>query len=137
MKKKLVLLGMLLMTSLSSFSQTRSKITKDDCVVPCIALRNALVMNEDYQALKLTHGLVKDSLGVLIQMNEKKDELIGNKDKQILLYQDNEKKYEGIIVEKDKQISEWKRKYKKEKTLRHLGFGSTLLVIAGAAILLL
>lgn len=49
-------------------------------------------MNEDYQALKLDYGLVKDSLGVLIEMNEKKDQLIVNKDKQILLYQDNEKK---------------------------------------------
>ena len=35
------------MTSLSSYSQTRSKITKDDCLVPCITLRNALVMNEE------------------------------------------------------------------------------------------
>lgn len=128
---------MLLMTSLSSYSQTRSKITKDNCLVPCVTLRNALVMNEDYQSLKIHNGLTKDSLGVFIQMNNKKDELIVNKNKQISLFQDNEKKYQGTIEEKDKQISEWKRKYKKEKTLKHLGFGSTLLVIVGATILLL
>ena len=52
-------------------------------------------MNEDFQSLKIHQGLTKDSLGVFIQMNEKKDELIVNKDKQISLFQDNEKKYQG------------------------------------------
>jgi hypothetical protein len=125
------------MTSLSSYSQTHSKVTKGDCVVPCATLRNALVMNEDYQALKVTNQLVKDSLSVYVKMIEKKDELIVNKDKQIVLYQDNEKKYVTIIDEKDKQIAEWKRKYRKEKTLKHIGFGGSLLAVAGLVILIL
>ena len=94
-------------------------------------------MNEDYQALKVTNQLVKDSLSVYVKMVEKKDELIFNKDKQILLYQDNEKKYVTIIDEKDKQIAEWKRKYRKEKTLKHVGFGGSLLAVAGLVILIL
>jgi hypothetical protein len=94
-------------------------------------------MNEDYQALKVTNQLVKDSLSVYVKMVEKKDELIVNKDKQIVLYQDNEKKYVTIIDEKDKQIAEWKRKYRKEKTLKHLGFGGSLLAVAGLVILIL
>jgi hypothetical protein len=94
-------------------------------------------MNENYQALKVTNQLVKDSLSVYVKMVEKKDELIFNKDKQILLYQDNEKKYVTIIDEKDKQIAEWKRKYRKEKTLKHVGFGGSLLAVAGLVILIL
>jgi hypothetical protein len=42
-----------------------------------------------------------------------------------------------IIDEKDKQIAEWKRKYRKEKTLKHIGFGGSLLAVAGLVILIL
>ncbi len=124
------------MTSLSSYSQTPSKVTKADCVVPCVALRNALVMNEDYQALKLDQGLLKDSLSVYMKMNTKKDELIINKDKQIVLYQENETKYQGIIEEKDKQIKEWKRKYKKEKNAKFFSLGFSGLAVVGLILLL-
>jgi hypothetical protein len=94
-------------------------------------------MNEDFQALKVNHQLLKDSLTVFVKIVEKKDELITNKDKQITLFQDNEKKYQIIIEEKDKQISEWKRKYRKEKTLKHVGLGTSLIAIIGLGILVL
>ena len=94
-------------------------------------------MNEDFQSLKINHQLVKDSLTVYVKMVEKKDELIVNKDKQIVLFQDNEKKYQGIIEEKDKQITEWKRKYKKEKNAKFFSLGFTGLITAAGLILLL
>lgn len=94
-------------------------------------------MNEDFQSLKITHQLVKDSLSIYVKLVDKKDELILNKDKQITLFEDNEKKYQGIIEEKDKQITEWKRKYKKEKNAKFFSLGFTGLITAAGLILLL
>lgn len=94
-------------------------------------------MKEDYQLLKIKNQLTRDSLDIYIQMNTKKDEIILNKDKQIELEKENQNNFKGIIVEKDNQISEWKKKYKRERTLKIFSFGVTGLTMIGAVLLIL
>lgn len=65
----------------------------------------------------------------------KKDELITNKDKEIALMKSNEEAYKGIIKEKDKQISEYERKYKIGKVKQYASYGFGL-VAAVAGILI-
>jgi len=128
---------MLLMASVSSYSQTLSSNTKDECLVPCSTLRNALIMNQDYQLLLIKNKQTSDSLELYMLMNKKNNELISNKNSEISFYKDNENKYKETVKEKDIQINEWKRKYKTQKILKNVGFGLSGLTMIGALILIL
>jgi hypothetical protein len=121
--------------SLVSYSQKFSSITPTDCVVPCKALKNALIMKEDFESLKNQYQIKNDSIVLLQQIVTKKDELITNKDKEISLMKSNEVAYKEIIKEKDKQISEYQRKYKIGKVKQYAGMGFGLVAaIVGVVI---
>ena len=108
--------------SLVSNSQTLST-TSTECVVPCKALKNALLLKEDYDLTRTQLWIATDSIRYLKEIVVKKDELISNKDKEISLMKSNEDAYKGIIKEKDKQISEYERKYKSAKVKQYVGYG--------------
>lgn len=114
--------------SLVGYSQKASSITPTDCIVPCKALKNALIMKEDYESLKNQFQIKNDSIMVLQQIVVKKDELITNKDKEISLMKSNEVAYKEIIREKDKQLAEYQRKYKLGKVKQYAGMGFGLVV---------
>jgi len=121
--------------SLVSYSQKLSSTTPSDCIVPCKALKNALLMNEDYLALKNQYQIKNDSIVNLKEIVVKKDELLSNKNKEIDLMRSNEESYKGIIKEKDKQIAEYQRKYKIGKVKQYTSYGFGLLVaVAGLVI---
>jgi hypothetical protein len=63
--------------------------------------------------------------------------LVDNKNKEIEIYQTNLKSQKDIIVEKDKQISTYKSKLRKEKALKFVGFGMSTLSIAALVVILL
>ena len=120
--------------SLASNSQTLSS-TSTECVVPCKSLKNALLLKEEYELTKTHLWIASDSIMYLKEIVVKKDELITNKDKEIALMKSNEEAYKGIIKEKDKQISEYERKYKIGKVKQYASYGFGL-VAAVAGILI-
>lgn len=108
--------------SLVSSSQTLSS-TSTECVVPCKALKNALLLKEEYDLKKTQLWIATDSIRYLREIVVNKDELISNKDREIFLMKSNEEAYKGIVKEKDNQISEYKRKYKSAKVQQYVGYG--------------
>ena len=108
--------------SLVSSSQTLSS-TSTECVVPCKALKNALLLKEEYDLKKTQLWIATDSIRYLREIVVNKDVLISNKDREIFLMKSNEEAYKGIVKEKDNQISEYKRKYKSAKVQQYVGYG--------------
>lgn len=108
--------------SLVSSSQTLSS-TSTECVVPCKALKNALLLKEEYDLKKTQLWIATDSIRYLREIVVNKDKLISNKDREIFLMKSNEEAYKGIVKEKDNQISEYKRKYKSAKVQQYVGYG--------------
>lgn len=128
---------MLLMTvSLSSYSQSLSS-KPTECVVPCYTLKNALVMKESKDLIEKQLLISRDSIKIMSDIITEKDNLIANKDKQIELYQKNEEAMVGVVKEKDLQVGEYKKLYRREKRLKFLGFGSGLAGIGLAVFLLI
>jgi hypothetical protein len=121
--------------SLASYSQTHSSTTQTECLVPCRALQNALIMKEEYEMLKINHAVSTDSIRAMKQIIGKKDELISNKDKEISLMKSNEEAYKGIIKEKDKQIATYERKYKSQVVQKYAGFGFGILAAVAGVII--
>jgi hypothetical protein len=79
-------------------------------------------MHEDYLLLKTRFWIASDSIRIYQEIIENKDLLILNKDKEIYLFKSNEDSYKKIISEKDKQIVEYKRKYKNATIRQYIGF---------------
>jgi hypothetical protein len=128
---------MLLMTmSLSSYSQSLSN-KPTECVVPCYTLKNALVMKESKDLIEKQLLISRDSIRIMTDIIKEKDNLITNKDKQIDLYKNNEDAMKGIVKEKELQVGEYKKLYRREKRLKYLGFGSGLIGLGVAALLVL
>jgi hypothetical protein len=110
--------------SLASYSQTLSK-NQDDCLVPCNAVKNALLLNEKHTLVLGELQIKSDSIAVLTKIVGKKDEIIVNlttqgetKDRII----DN---YKNIVGEKDVQLSSYKDEVKKQKTQKFVAWGVT------------
>jgi len=120
--------------SLASNSQTLSS-TSTECVVPCKALKNALLLKEEYDLKKTQLWIATDSIRYLREIVVKKDELIYNKDKEISLMKSNEEAYKGIVKEKDSQISEYKRKYKSAKVQQYAGYGFGVVAVVVGLVL--
>ena len=120
--------------SLASNSQTLSS-TSTECVVPCKALKNALLLKEEYDLKKTQLWIATDSIRYLREIVVNKDELISNKDKEIFLMKSNEEAYKGIVKEKDSQISEYKRKYKSAKVQQYAGYGFGVVAVVVGLVL--
>jgi hypothetical protein len=82
------------------------------CVVPCEALRNALLVLEEKKLLENQLGVARDSIQILSSV------ITGNLQAQ-----------SQIIDENKKMVAEYKRLYKKEKNLKRIGFGTGILGI--------
>jgi hypothetical protein len=89
-------------------------------VVPCEALRNALLVLEEKKLLEnqLLSSVIKSQ-----------NELVDNKTQQINLLTGNLQAQSQIIDENKKMVDEYKRLYKKEKNLKRIGFGTGILGI--------
>lgn len=99
------------------------------CVVPCEALRNALLVLEEKKLLDNQLSVVRDSVKILSSVISSQNELIENKTQQINLLNGNLQAQTQIIEENNKMVEEYKRLYKKEKNLKRIGFGTGILGI--------
>lgn len=99
------------------------------CVVPCEALRNALLVLEEKKLLDNQLSVVRDSVKILSSVISSQNELIENKTQQIKLLNGNLQAQTQIIDENKKMVEEYKRLYKKEKNLKRIGFGTGILGI--------
>ena len=124
MKKKLGILLICLITSLASYSQTLSK-TQDDCLVPCNAVRNALLLNEKHTLVLNELAIKSDSISVLSKIIIKKDDIITNQSQTIEIKDKIITNYKNIVDEKDVQLSSYKSEVKKQKTQKFVAWGIT------------
>ena len=99
------------------------------CVVPCEALRNALLVLEEKKLLENQLGVARDSIQILSSVIKSQNELVDNKTQQINLLTGNLQAQSQIIDENKKMVDEYKRLYKKEKNLKRNGFGTGILGI--------
>lgn len=126
-----------LITSYQGFSQTSSKTNSENCLVPCQALRNALIMKEEKQFLDAKLKMTQDSVRILYEIIGGQNFLIMNKDNEIDLLNENQLSQTKIITEKDKQISEYKKIIRKQKLYKFIGFGTGTLGLAAVVLILL
>lgn len=105
--------------------------SNDNCVVPCATLKNALIMKTDFEKTKLVLSEARDSISIMNKLILSQDSLLVIKDGKIEIYKQNENNYTQVIKLKDDMIGVYEKKYKKEKRLKNIGFGT-----AGLSILL-
>lgn len=105
--------------------------SNDNCVVPCITLKNALIMKTDFEKTKLVLSEARDSISIMNKLILSQDSLLVIKDGKIEIYKQNENNYTQVIKLKDDMIAVYEKKYKKEKRLKNIGFST-----AGLSILL-
>ena len=114
---------------LPTYSQTNSKTSSDSCIVPVSTLRNALIIKSQRDLLKKEIEITRDSISKLTELVDVKDSIIKNQEEIILLYKQNLERCQEVVKTKDSIIEEWKKKYKKQRNLKLVGFGTGILGI--------
>jgi len=137
MKKILLAFLICLITTLPGLSQTISPNKSKDCVVPCESLRKALIMKEDKTLLENKLVIVKDSITILNEVVSLQNNLIYNKDKVIGSLVSSQEIQVNVIIEKDKQISYYKKIIRKQKIYKFIGFTTSTLSIVAVVLILL
>ncbi len=110
-------------------SQTNSKISTDSCIVAVSTLKNALIIKTQRDLLRKEIQISRDSINQLSEIVEVKDSIIKKQQEIIQLYKENLEKSQEVIKTKDLIISEWKKKYEKQKKIKFVGYGVGLLGI--------
>jgi hypothetical protein len=88
-------------------------------------------MKTDFEKTKLVLSEARDSISIMNKLILSQDSLLVIKDGKIEIYKQNENNYTQVIKLKDDMIAVYEKKYKKEKRLKNIGFGT-----AGLSILL-
>ena len=114
---------------LPSYSQTSLQTYSDSAAVPVNALRNALIVLEQrdfcYENLKIS----RDSIYGLNQIINNKDTLISGGETTISLKDSTIKKYEDIIVNKDREIEIYRSLYNRERYEKWGGILGVIILI--------
>ena len=118
-----------MLSPLLANSQTLSN--DEQCCVPCIALKNALLVKTERDFLKTQIGITRDSILVLDKVVLKQDIVIKTQDKSINLYKQNELNYTQIIDNKDEEIQLYKNDIKKHKRAKVVSY-----IVRGTCIIL-
>ena len=132
MKKIIIALVLCLTWSLSASSQTNLSNPKDTtCCVPCLTLRHALIMKNDYKLQTAVLGVTRDSLNIIVKQSAEKDSLI-NDYKTIILVKNNiiDLK-DGVITERENQTVDLNKNITTVKKQRNTAYG-----VAGISIIL-
>ena len=112
------------MWTLPASSQTNLSNSKDTtCCVPCLALRHALIMKNDYKLQTAVLGLTRDSLNIITKQSAEKDTLIIDH-KAIIFRMDrviNAK--DDIITERENQVVDLNKNIKTIKRQRNTAYG--------------
>lgn len=118
-------MGTLLMNS-------QTLLNDSACCVPCITLKKALLLKNDYNYLKNQIEITRDSISILNNIVFNQDTIIKTQDKQITLFKQNEISYKKLIVNKDEEIILFKKEVKKQKKAKTLSYviGGTCLILS-------
>jgi len=114
---------------LPSYSQTSSQKFSDSAAVPVITLRNALIVLEQRNYCYDNLKIIRDSVDTLSQIIVNKDVLIMNDETTISLKDSTIKKYENIIVNKDREIEIYRTLYNKERYEKWGGILGVIILI--------
>lgn len=137
MKKILLAFLICLITILPGLSQKLSPNKSKDCVVPCESLRKALINKEDKTLLENKLVIVKDSITILNEVVSLQINLIDNKEKIIESLVSSQELQVNVIIEKDKQISHYKKMVRKQKIYKFIGFTTSTLGVVAVVLILL
>lgn len=117
-------MGTLLMNS-------QTLLNDSTCCVPCITLKKALLLKNDYTYLKNQIGITRDSVSVLMLIALNQDTIIKTQHKQIILFKQNEVNYKNLVINKDEEIILFKKEVKKQKRSKIISY-----IVSGACIVL-
>ena len=113
-----------LMMISSVYSQTPSN---DNCIVPCSALKNALKLKVEYDYCYNQLRITRDSISLLDSINSQKDTIILNKNKEIILLEDNVKQVKKIATEHEERGNFYKSEVDKQKRIKNISIGGGIL----------
>ena len=108
----------------SVHSQTPSN---DNCIVPCSALKNALKLKVEYGYCYNQLRITRDSISLLDSINSQKDTIILNKNKEIILLEDNVKQVKKIATEHEERGNFYKSEVDKQKRIKNISIGGGIL----------
>ena len=117
-------MGTLLMNS-------QTLLNDSTCCVPCITLKKALLLKNDYTYLKSQIEITRDSVSILSNIALNQDTIIKTQDKQITLFKQNEVNYKNLVINKDEEITLFKKEVKKQKKSKIISY-----IVSGACIIL-
>ena len=117
-------MGPLLMNS-------QTLLNDSTCCVPCITLKKALLLKNDYTYLKSQIEITRDSVSILSNIALNQDTIIKTQDKQITLFKQNEVNYKNLVINKDEEIILFKKEVKKQKKSKIISY-----IVSGACIIL-
>jgi len=117
-------MGTLLMNS-------QTLLNDSTCCVPCITLKKALLLKNDYTYLKNQIKITRDSVFILNNITLNQDTIIKTQGRQITLFKQNEISYKKLIVNKDEEIILFKKEIKKQKKAKIVSY-----IVGGSCLIL-
>ena len=117
-------MGTLLMNS-------QTLLNDSTCCVPCITLKKALLLKNDYTYLKNQIKITRDSVFILNNITLNQDTIIKTQGRQITLFKQNEISYKKLIVNKDEEIILFKKEIKKQKKAKIVSY-----IVGGSCVIL-
>ena len=115
-----------LMMMSSVYSQTASN---NDCIVPCSALKNALKLKVEYDYCYNQLKIVRDSISLLDSIKCQQDTIILNKNKEIILLENNVTQIKKIAAEHEERGNFYKSEVDKQKRLKNIAIGGGILSV--------
>lgn len=94
-------------------------------------------MKEDKTLLENKLVILKDSITILNEVVSLQNNLIDNKDKVIESLVSSQELQVNMIIEKDKQISHYKKMVRKQKIYKFIGFTTSTLGVVAVVLILL
>lgn len=94
-------------------------------------------MKEDKTLLENKLVIVKDSITILNEVISLQINLIDNKEKIIESLVSSQELQVNVIIEKDKQISHYKKMVRKQKIYKFIGFTTSTLGVVAVVLILL
>ena len=108
-------------------ANSQTLLTEEYCSVPCRTLKNALLVKTERDFLKDELNLKRDSISILSTIVLTQNNLILNRDSTIILYQNNETRYIGMLDNKDEIIKVKDKQIKQEKFKTLAGWAVAIL----------
>jgi sulfur carrier protein ThiS len=110
---------------------SQTLLNDSTCCVPCITLKKALLLKNNYTYLKNQIEITRDSVFILNNITLNQDTIIKTQGRQITLFKQNEISYKKLIVNKDEEIILFKKEIKKQKKAKIVSY-----IVGGSCLIL-